>query len=72
MVIVVDRPGHPLDTDLVARSGVPAGKFLFLHPEVLDIQSEDVRARLTSGRGAAGRVPLMVRRYIREHGLYRK
>jgi len=29
MLVVVDRPGHPLDTGLISRSGIPPGKLLF-------------------------------------------
>lgn len=71
MIIVVDRPGHPVDTELLSRKRVAPGKILFLHPEVLDVQSSAVRAAVKAGKDIYGKVPNVVRKLIETWKLYR-
>ncbi len=72
MLVVVDRPGHPLDADAIHKSGVAPGKFLFLHPDVLDVQSKDVRSKLAAGADTSRELPGVLRRYIDGRGLYKR
>lgn len=71
MLVVVDRPGHPLDTDLIGRSGITPGKFLFLHPDVMDIQSHELRDRIGRGEDVSRHLPRRVALYLQRAGLYR-
>jgi len=46
---------------------------IFLAPiDAVDVSSTEIRARVRSGRPLRGLVPVLVERYIREHGLYCK
>jgi len=46
---------------------------IFLAPiDAVDVSSTEIRARVRSGRPLRGLVPVLVERYIREHGLYLK
>jgi len=71
MMIVVDRPGYPIDTDLMSKRRMAPGKVLFLHPEVVDVQSADVRDAVARGMDIFGKVPNVVRKLIEARELYR-
>jgi nicotinate-nucleotide adenylyltransferase len=70
MLVVVDRPGYPLNTRLIAEKKLPAGKVLFLHPEVIDVDSSRVRQDIRDGKDVFGRVPNVVRKLIEHLDLY--
>lgn len=71
MLVVVDRPGHPIDTDLMARKKIAPGKVLFLHPEVLDVDSVRLRKDIAARKDVFGKVPTVVRMVIEHRNLYR-
>ncbi len=71
MLIVVDRPGYPLDVGLLKSQNVTPGKILFLHPEVLDISSAKIRRKIQRGKDVFGLVPNVVRKVIEANNLYR-
>lgn len=71
MIVVVDRPGFPLDLDLLKRRHVAPGKILFLHPEVRDVNSRELRRDIARGLDVFGKVPVVVRKLIEALELYR-
>jgi nicotinate (nicotinamide) nucleotide adenylyltransferase len=71
MLVVVDRPGHPLDLDLMRKTDVAPGKILFLHPEVVDVDSTRLRKDIHEGNDVFGRMPVVVRKLIEARKLYR-
>lgn len=71
MVLVIDRPGHELDLRMIQETKVAPGKFLFLHPPVLDISSTDLQSRLAEGESVADSVPRLVQKYLDKHQIYR-
>lgn len=71
MLVVVDRPGHPLDLDLMRKTDVAPGKVLFLHPDVVDVDSDRLREDIKSGSDVFGRLPMVVRKLVEARKLYR-
>lgn len=71
MLVVVDRPGHPLDVELMRKTEVAPGKALFLHPEVVDVDSSRLRRDIKEGNDVFGRLPVVVRKLIEARKLYR-
>ena len=71
MLVVVDRPGHPLDLELMRNTDVAPGKVLFLHPEVVDVDSSRLREDIRDGKDVFGRMPAVVRKLVEARKLYR-
>ena len=80
-LVVLRRPGHPLDlSDEMAElteahrvdslEGRHEGGILILDDGMVDVAAEDIRATLADGGSVAELLPESVANYIRAHGLY--
>jgi nicotinate-nucleotide adenylyltransferase len=80
-LVVLKRPGHPLDLDetlseLVRRRGVDsvegkeAGGVLVLSRPMREVAARDIRAALAAGANVDHLLPEPVAIYIRQHHLY--
>lgn len=71
MLVVVDRPGYPLDVEKMTQKKIAPGKVLFLHPEVIDVDSARLRESIRKGEDIFGKVPAVIRKLIEQRNLYR-
>ena len=72
IVVAVARPGY--DFSAAQRDLEASGMGFdvrYLHLDVPDVSSTQVRQRVAAGEGLGGLVPASVEVFIREHGLYR-
>ena len=71
-VVVLGRPGYPVDWDELDRL-LPGAAVLIkmLDTPVLDVSSTDIKQRVRQGLSIHHLVPPSIERYIYEHGLYR-
>jgi nicotinate-nucleotide adenylyltransferase len=70
-IVVVRRPGYPLDLETLFAALPPArDRIAVVDGPALDISASELRQRLTSGRPVRYHLPVAVWRYIEEHGLY--
>ena len=80
-LVVLLRPGHPLQPDAEMAALIEAhrvdslhdrvaGGVVLLEDEMADVAAEDIRAGLAAGRDVSHLLPERVANYIRQHGLY--
>jgi len=80
-LVVLKRPGHPLELDPVMEdlsrvhrveslSDRREGGILMLDNEMAEVASEDIRRGIAGGRDMTHLLPEPVAHYIRLHGLY--
>jgi len=80
-LIVLQRPGYPLELDpemreftsahrVPALGTVDAGAVLILDLRMLEISAADVRSRIAAGKPVDHLLPKGVGNYIRKHSLY--
>jgi nicotinate-nucleotide adenylyltransferase len=71
-LLVVSRPGHPLEVPPPVRDrlGKRAARIALHEMPLLDVSSTEIRRRLSRGEPVRYLLPDAVERYIRERGLY--
>lgn len=70
-IVIVERPGYSFDAELLFAE-LPAARerILVVPGPALDISASEVRLRLGEGRPIRYHLPVAVREYIQERGLY--
>jgi nicotinate-nucleotide adenylyltransferase len=71
-LLVVSRPGHPLEVppQVRERLGKRTARIALHKMPLLDVSSTEIRRRLSRGEPIRYLLPDAVERYIRERGLY--
>lgn len=70
-VVIVERPGYSFDPQaLFAELPAARERIIVIPGPALDISASEVRQRLSEERPIRYHLPVAVREYIEEHGLY--
>lgn len=64
--IIARRPGYELNTANITNAEIE-----FLHNDVLQVSSTEIKEKIRRGKGISDLVPLSIERYINEHRLYK-